>query len=213
MFNWLEVAKIKHANRKALIFKDFRVNAINGKHGDDPFFRVFRNFCERQVARILTEKEMKKLSRADLLELLIAQTKETDRLRARLNEAEKQLEDRRITIENCGSIAEASLQLSGIFEVAQSAADEYLENVKAYGGDFDKIVARREQELVTKANRMLADAERKCKQAEAEAKKKCDDMLRIARKEADSYWERTSSRRSSSILQTKSVMNEGGYEE
>ena len=30
-----------------------------------------------------------------------------------------------------GSIAEAALKLNGIFEVAQKAADQYLENVKA----------------------------------------------------------------------------------
>lgn len=83
------------------------------------------------------EKELKKLSRSDLLEMLIEQSKEVDRLKAELEQANAALENRRIAIENAGSIAEASLKLSGIFEAAQQAADLYLENVKrgAYKAD------------------------------------------------------------------------------
>lgn len=76
------------------------------------------------------EKELKKLSRSDLLEMLIEQSKEVERLKAELEQANAELENRRITIENAGSIAEASLKLSGIFEDAQQAADLYLKNVK-----------------------------------------------------------------------------------
>lgn len=79
----------------------------------------------------MTEKELKKLTRAELLEILIYQTKQITELEQRLEEAEEALEDRRIRIQNAGSIAEASLELSGIFEAAQRAADQYLENVKA----------------------------------------------------------------------------------
>ena len=44
--------------------------------------------------------------------------------------AEAKLEDRRMKIENSGSIAEAVLALNGFFEAAQAAADEYLKTVK-----------------------------------------------------------------------------------
>ena len=37
-------------------------------------------------------------------------------------------------IENSGSIAEAALKLSGIFEAAQAAADQYLENIGVPAG-------------------------------------------------------------------------------
>lgn len=77
----------------------------------------------------MTDRELRRLSRADLLELLLVQAKENERLRAQLAQAREQLEDRRIEIERAGSIAEASLRLSGIFQAAQLAADQYLENV------------------------------------------------------------------------------------
>ena len=50
----------------------------------------------------MTEKELKRLSRAELLELLLIQTKETERLRVRLENARNQLENREIQIRGCG---------------------------------------------------------------------------------------------------------------
>ena len=44
----------------------------------------------------MTDKELKKLSKADLLSLLLTQSKEMDRLKEELAETRKQLEDRSI---------------------------------------------------------------------------------------------------------------------
>ena len=74
----------------------------------------------------MIEKDLKKLRRAELLEIMLDQSYEIDQLRKRVKELEAQLEDRRIKIENAGSIAEASLQLTKVFEEAQKAADLYL---------------------------------------------------------------------------------------
>lgn len=73
---------------------------------------------------------LKKLSRQDLLEMLIAEEKRIEALEKELEEVKAELKDRNIKIENSGSIAEAALKLNGIFEAAQAAADLYLENVK-----------------------------------------------------------------------------------
>ncbi|MBR0378556.1 MAG: DNA repair protein [Lachnospiraceae bacterium] len=78
----------------------------------------------------MLEKDLKKLRRTELLEIMLDQSYEIDQLRKRVKELEEQLEDRRIKIENAGSIAEASLQLTKVFEEAQKAADLYLENVR-----------------------------------------------------------------------------------
>lgn len=78
----------------------------------------------------MTDKELRKLNRSQLLELLLAQSREMDRLRQELAETQAALRSREIKLEQCGSIAEASLALSHIFAEAQRAADLYLENVK-----------------------------------------------------------------------------------
>lgn len=78
----------------------------------------------------MTDKMLKRLSRADLLELLLEERRENERLRNQLQQANEKLESRAIQIETCGSIAEAALHLNGVFEAAQAAAEQYLENVR-----------------------------------------------------------------------------------
>ena len=77
----------------------------------------------------MTEKDLKRLSREDLLEILIDQMKENEDLKQKLEEAEKKLEDRSIQISECGTLAEASLKLGGVFEAVDRAVDIYLKNV------------------------------------------------------------------------------------
>lgn len=91
----------------------------------------------------MTEKELRKLNRYQLLELLVVQTERADKLQARLEAAEKALNEQNIQISSLGSIAEASLKLSGVFEAAQNAADRYLAAAREQA---DAIVAQaREQ--------------------------------------------------------------------
>ena len=104
----------------------------------------------------MTEKEMRRLSRADLLELLIAEIRENEKLSAELVDAHRQLEDRRIAIEQSGTLAEAALRLNGIFEAAQAAADQYLENVKA-AADSGRTI-RRPAEKPARKRRSDSDA-------------------------------------------------------
>jgi len=80
----------------------------------------------------MTVKELRRLSRADLLEMLIDQSKELKEVREKLEKAEAELQNREIAIHNAGSIAEASLMLNGVFEAAQAACKEYVENTKKY---------------------------------------------------------------------------------
>ena len=75
----------------------------------------------------MTEKELKKLNRYQLLELLVLQTEKADRLQQELDTVKAQLEEQNIRLSKLGSIAEASLQLSGVFDAAQKAADMYLD--------------------------------------------------------------------------------------
>ena len=73
----------------------------------------------------MTDKELRKLRRDDLLQILIDQQRQNDELKAALEEARQALEDRRIKLNESGSVAEAALRLNGVFEAAQSAADQY----------------------------------------------------------------------------------------
>ncbi|WP_105154927.1 DNA repair protein [Streptococcus suis] len=80
-------------------------------------------------------KDLRKLKRIELYEIMLAQSEEIDCLRNQLEKIKTELADRRIMISQSGSIAEASMKLTNIFEEAQKAADLYLYNVKNKIGD------------------------------------------------------------------------------
>ena len=85
---------------------------------------------DRKDYTAMTEKELRRLSRMDLLEMLLEQSREVERLQKELETVKNQLGDRRIMEQEAGSIAEASLKLNKVFEAAQQAADQYLENIR-----------------------------------------------------------------------------------
>ena len=79
----------------------------------------------------MDEKKLNNLSVGELRALLLSQQQEMEQLRSQLLETQSRLTDRHLALEEAGSIAQAALQLSGIFEAAQQAADLYLESLKA----------------------------------------------------------------------------------
>ena len=70
------------------------------------------------------------MSRKDILELLVIQSEKIDELESELKRVNDLLNDKEIKISKAGSIAEAALQLNGVFEAAEKAVGQYLENVK-----------------------------------------------------------------------------------
>lgn len=118
----------------------------------------------------MTEKELKRLSRADLLEMLIAQGEELRDVKERLKTAEAALASRVIDINTAGSIAEAAMQLNGVFEAAQAACEQYTENIRHLNERTELVCRRMERESREKAEALLEETQRRCAQMEAEAK-------------------------------------------
>ena len=77
------------------------------------------------------KKALKKLSRVELLEMLLDVSQENETLRAENETLRQELDEKRIRLKESGSIAEAALKLNDIFAAAQAAADQYLLSVKA----------------------------------------------------------------------------------
>lgn len=130
----------------------------------------------------LTEKELRRLKRTELLELLVEQGRVVERLQKEVAELRAEAENRQIGIENAGSIAEASLSLTKIFDEAQDAAKIYLENIERRSGEQDRINARREEESKKKAEQLLMSTAKKCREMEAATAQKCRQMLEAAAK-------------------------------
>lgn len=121
----------------------------------------------------MTNKELRRLSRMELIQLLLGQAKELERVRQKLAEAQEALDDRQIRIRNAGSIAEASLQINQVMEAAQRAADQYVENIK--------------REYEDRARQEYDDTQARLQKQKDAVKAECDAMLEEAQRKADSY--------------------------
>ena len=135
----------------------------------------------------MTDNELKKLNRTELLELLVEQSKRIDELQSRLDEAEAKLAERQILLDKAGSIAEASLRLNGVFEAAEEAAKQYLENIRRLSGEQEQVCARMEAESKKKARAMLLKAEERCRAREREADAYWDSMSEKLQKFYDDH--------------------------
>lgn len=130
--------------------------------------------------RVMTEKELKKLSRTDLLELLIEQSEEIDILKRKLEKLELALEQKEILISNSGSIAEAALRLNGVFEAADAATRQYIENVRINTEQRNTLIEHIETvetKLKDSVSKRIAETEAKCRAMEEETERRCKAML------------------------------------
>ena len=85
---------------------------------------------ESEQTEVSKDKELLKMKKKDILEIMLRQGEEIDTLRARVAELEAQLEKREFELSKVGSIAQASLQVTNIFDEAEKAARIYLENIR-----------------------------------------------------------------------------------
>ena len=74
----------------------------------------------------MTEKDLKRLSRKQLLELLLKQTQRADAMEEALAKAEERLRDKTLIESEAGTMAEAALRLNGVFEACDAAAAQFL---------------------------------------------------------------------------------------
>lgn len=134
--------------------------------------------------KTMKQPDLRNLSRGELLEMLIQQGEELEKLRSENEAYRQQLEDKTLKLSEAGSIAEAALQVSGIFEAAQEASEQYLQSIRE--------LSRQKEENAREASQLLAETEARCAAMKAQAQQQCDKMIEKAKKESLSYWAKVS---------------------
>lgn len=136
----------------------------------------------------MADKELKRLSRAELLEMLISQSEENELLRGQVKSLQESLNERRIYIEKAGSIAEASLLINKVFESAEAAAQDYVNNIRHLSERQSEILKHNEEEAQYVCQQMIDETKEKCRGIEADARKAAEKIKADARNEASEYW-------------------------
>jgi cell division septum initiation protein DivIVA len=79
----------------------------------------------------MTDKEFKRLSRAQLIDIIYKLQLELDKVNEEKQELESKLADKRLRLQSAGNIADAALEINDCFRSAQNAAEQYLNEIKA----------------------------------------------------------------------------------
>ena len=109
----------------------------------------------------MTDKEFKRLNRAQLLDIIYHLQLQVEKLDEEKQALEAELADKRFRLSAAGNIAEASLEINDCFRSAQRAAEQYLNEIKAIREEAD---AERERILAkarAEADAIVADAKNK----------------------------------------------------
>jgi vacuolar-type H+-ATPase subunit H len=112
----------------------------------------------------MTDKEFKRLNRAQLIDIIYQLQLQVEQLTEKNRSLETALADKRLRIDNVGSIAEAALVLNDCFRSAQKAADHYLNEIKVIRDETEaqrqKILDQAQTEvsaIVAKTRKTLGD--------------------------------------------------------
>ena len=92
----------------------------------------------------MTDAQLRKLKRRELLEILLEQAKEIEQLEKENSSLRHQLEDRQIHVQRAGTMAEAAFALNGVFEAADAAVSQYIENIRTMEAEMRAKTARNE---------------------------------------------------------------------
>ena len=121
----------------------------------------------------MTDKEFKRLSRSELIEIIYQLQLKQEELAADNEKLEKALADRRLRVNRAGNIAEAALELHNVMQSAQDAADHYVEETKT--------------RVDIERRRIVKDAREKAEVIVAKARQEADRIIAQAKKEAAGY--------------------------
>ena len=106
----------------------------------------------------MTDKEFKRLNRAQLIEIIYQLQLEIDKLNKEKQELERKLVDKRIRLSNAGNIADAALEINDCFRSAQNAAEQYLNEIKAMREETEEERQRILTEAQAEAEAIIAGA-------------------------------------------------------
>ena len=113
----------------------------------------------------MTDKEFKRLSRSQLIDIIYQLQLKQEELTADNEKLTKALADKRLRVSRAGNIAEAALEIHNVMQAAQDAAAHYLEEIRI----------------------MRAETEEKCRRLLEKAQKDAEDIIAQAKRGNPSY--------------------------
>ena len=112
-------------------------------------------------------KELKKLSRRELVDIIYQMKKNEQQMQEEIASLRSQLQEKRIRISVAGSIAEAAVDITRILATAQTTADLYLQEIACRKAEAEQECAQKMAETEKKVQAVLADGEKQLEDLKA----------------------------------------------
>lgn len=109
----------------------------------------------------MVSKELKNLSRHELLDIIYQMKKNEKQMEEEISALQEALREKRIRNSVAGSIAEAAVSITNVFSAAQMTADLYLQEIARMKEETEQECAKRIAEADEEAARILAEGEEK----------------------------------------------------
>ena len=112
------------------------------------------------VAAEMINKELKKLSRRELVDIIYLMKKNEQQMQDEIAALQQALQDKRMKISAAGSIAEAAADIAQVFSAAQMTADLYLNEIACMKADAEQECAKMLEDARQQVKDILADGEK-----------------------------------------------------
>ena len=132
----------------------------------------------------MTDKELKRLSRVELIDIIYELQKQKEAADAQVVQLQDQLNTRELHIAEAGSIAEAAISVNGVFEAAQAAADQYLLSIKAATANMTEKMEAAEKQRQS----ILQAAEQQARETLRAAEQQAQKVVADADRQAEEKW-------------------------
>ena len=106
----------------------------------------------------MTDKEFKRLNRAQLIDIIYQFQLQVDKLTEQNQELERELADKRLRLSNAGNIADAAIEINNCFSSAQKAAEQYLNEIKVIREEAEEERQKIIAEAKAEASAIIAKA-------------------------------------------------------
>lgn len=160
----------------------------------------------------MTDKELQRLNRKELLELLLLQSREIDALRAELERTQQQAADRQIILGEARSINEVAQKLQG----GAASADQATDRLRQEADALKELAAKLDQTLAameSAAQQYVAEARAQSQRQELERRlaerREQDRRDRDRREQERREWERQEARWQTTLLEQERARFQG----
>ena len=132
----------------------------------------------------MTDKELRHLSRAELIDIIYELQMQSNEKDARMQEMQNALDERTLRISKAGSIAEAAISVNGVVEATQAAAEQYLASIRA----LETESAAKQAETKQQQEKLLEETNRKAEEKLMQAKAQAQQIVEEAEAQATAKW-------------------------